>query len=86
MPGTAGPPVHHTHASRHARHVAPRFTTNHERQCPISLLSFVYLAFLQAFTTGVPMDEDILSDVVPSNIVSRQASEEKNSSIKSLKN
>ena len=39
----------------------------------IFLLSFTIDHFSQAFTTGEPMDEDILSDVVPSNIVSRQA-------------
>ncbi|KDR72000.1 hypothetical protein GALMADRAFT_253304 [Galerina marginata CBS 339.88] len=30
---------------------------------------------MSAFTVGVPMEEDILSDVVPSNIVSRQPSQ-----------
>jgi hypothetical protein len=53
-------------------HITDSFTTNHnERQCK----SHSYhppLTISQAFTTGEPMDEDILSDVVPSNIVSRQ--------------
>lgn len=40
----------------------------------IHLLAF-FLTISQAFTTGEPMEEDILSDIVPSNIVSRQASQ-----------
>lgn len=40
---------------------------------PFCFLSYVtYFTRLQAFTVGDHMDEDILSDVVPSNIVSRQ--------------
>ena len=39
-----------------------------------STSSHAQLVFSQTFTVGEPMDEDILSDVVPSNIVSRQVS------------
>ena len=39
----------------------------------LNLLAYL-LTILQAFTTTEHMEEDILSDVVPSNIVSRQAS------------